>query len=115
LKPFTPPECPYGHVSPPIHRRRGFCQRVRDTDKLPRLPLPQSKPCFVSDRKPVYLKALELVVPRSVRHRRVASGEPRNCANPLFRINHTSAMVRDNILRLYTLEEALAWRGRLAN
>jgi len=87
---------------------------VRDTDNVPRLQLPQTNPYFVSDRKPVYLKALELVVPRSVPHRRVASGKPRNCAHPLFRINHTSAMVRDNISRPYTLEEAITWRGRLA-
>ena len=126
--------------------------------------LPQSKPYFVSDKKSVYIKALELVFPQGVFHRRVASDEPRNCANPLFRINHTFAMMRDNISRLvrrnwghsklaarqadhnwiytgyrnfvrpitnrcvdetpasrlglvprlYTLEEAIAWRGRLA-
>jgi hypothetical protein len=31
-----------------------------------------------------------------------------------FRINHTLAVIRKNIPRLYTLEEAIAWRGRLA-
>ncbi|MFM7280616.1 MAG: hypothetical protein ACKO32_02445 [Planctomycetia bacterium] len=36
MKPFTPPECPYCHVSPPIYRRRGYYQRKCDIHKVPR-------------------------------------------------------------------------------
>lgn len=61
---------------------------------------PQTKPTFVSDRKSVYVKALQTAFPGGFVHQRISSQEPRDTTNPLFGINHTFAMMRDNISRL---------------
>lgn len=67
----------------------------RRTRKLPRV-------VFVTDEKKTYPKLLrEVFGAKRLEHEQVSSKRPRDCRNPLFRINLTHALARDRMARLH--------------
>ena len=55
---------------------------------------------LLTDEKTLYAKACRDLLPDQVVHLQYSSKLPRNTFNPLFAINHTDAMLRDNCGRL---------------
>lgn len=62
---------------------------------------PKDQPiCLITDRKHSYVSIVREVFGTRCEHVRVSSKQVRDTTNPLFLINHTEAMVRDNVSRL---------------
>jgi len=55
---------------------------------------------LLTDEKPLYASLVRRVFSANLTHRTVSSERPRATWNPLFPINHTEAMLRDNCGRL---------------
>lgn len=65
-----------------------------------------------TDLKPTYPPLLRAALGERLRHRRTHSKMVRNRRNPLFRINHTLAMLRDGVSRLVRETWAASKRAR---
>lgn len=55
---------------------------------------------LLTDEKPLYASLVRRVFPATLTHRTISGERPRATWNPLFPINHTEAMLRDNCGRL---------------
>lgn len=67
---------------------------------------------LLTDEKPMYASLIRRVFTNSVTHVTVSSRRPRATWNPLFPINHTEAMLRDNCGRLRRRSWLLSKKAR---
>jgi len=82
-------------------RRSGSTRAIRRTfEVLKKHVVPRGKVQVTTDLKQSYGSCLRKLFGKRLEHHTVSSKRKRDLRNPLFRINHTLAMLRDGISRL---------------